>query len=594
MYLKGLYIGNTPSDLTTAETALGGPVDMVALQTGRASWSDWIGSIKWEIGNMAGVTAGHDVRWSIPMFANGGNLAAAASHQYDSYYVQAAKALVAAYGTQNPIVVRTGEEFNGNWFPWAAKGQEADFAQAYRNFVDAFRSVAPNFKFEWNVANGQTGTDVAKAYPGDNYVDYVGTDFYWDSTQSWSTKDPVSAFNYYKNTSYGLQWLEDFAANHGKQTAYSEWGVNSPDASQYLQLVKQWFDSHNPAYEIYWDSNADFKGLITDGSYGAASTTFIQLFGGGHADTIVADVIPGQIIDHSTSAEDFFLQGTDADDTVTVGSGSSYLLGGGGNDHLVAGDGNNHIYGNAPTAPQGTVDGADTITVGAGSNYINGNAGNDVITVGLDGSTGSNRVQGGQGNDQIVLNGAGANSANGNLGNDVIDAHAATGNNLLRGGQGNDQILAGHGHDMLSGDLGDDTLVAGLGADHVTIMTGGDGADLFDFSALGSATIATVAGGHYYQEITDFAHGTDHIALPFAVSDVSHGTASTANAAGAEALQLLAAHGATPGIAAVQVGSDTYLFYEQAGSTALDGAIKLDGVSAATISAGDFATAGVH
>ena len=592
MYLKGLYFGNTPSDLTTAETALGGPVDMIAIHTGRASWADWIGSIKWEVGNMASLTPNHTERWSIPLFANGGNLADAAAHKYDSYYVQAAKALVAAYGTTGDIIVRTGEEFNGNWFPWAAAGKEADFAQAYRNFVDAFRSVAPNFKFEWNVANGQTGTDVAKAYPGDGYVDYVGTDFYWDSTQSWSTKDPTSAFNYAKNTTYGLQWLEDFAAAHGKQTAYSEWGVNSANASPYLQLVKQWFDSHNPAYEIYWDSNADFKGLITDGSYGAASSTFIQLFGGGHSGTIISDVLPGQTIDHSTSAESYFLQGTDADDTVSVGSGASYLLGGGGSDHLVAGDGNNHLYGNAPTVTQGTTDGADTIVAGAGSNYINGNAGDDSITVGRDGSLGNNRVQGGQGNDHIVLNGAGANNANGNLGNDVIDAHAATGNNLLRGGQGDDRIVADHGHDVLSGDLGADTLVAGLGADHITVMTGGDGADLFDFSATGAAAIATLAGGHYYQEVTDFAHGADQIALSFAVSTILHGgAAASADAASTEAQQLLAAHGAMPAIAAVQVGSDTYLFFEQGGSTSLDGAIKLDGVSAATLSAGDFARA---
>jgi Ca2+-binding RTX toxin-like protein len=592
MYLKGLYFGNTPSDLTTAETALGGAVDMVALQTGRATWADWLGSIKWEVGLMSGVTSDHAARWSIPLFANGGTLADAASHKYDSYYVEAAKALVAAYGTQNDIVVRTGEEFNGNWFPWAAAGKEADFAQAYRNFVDAFRSVAPNFKFEWNVANGQTGTDVAKAYPGDNYVDYIGTDFYWDSTQSWSTKDPVSAFNYYKNTSYGLQWLEDFAAAHGKQSAYSEWGVNSPDASAYLQLVKQWFDSHNPAYEIYWDSNADFKGLITDGSYGAASSTFLQLFGG-QAHTVVSDASPGQTLDHSSSAEGYFLQGANGDDTMSVGSGSSYLLGGGGSDRLVAGDGNNHIYGNAPTVTQGTTDGADTITAGAGSNYINGNAGDDIITVGRDGSLGNNRVQGGQGNDQISLTGAGANSVNGNLGNDVVDAHAATGNNLLRGGQGDDRLIAGHGHDLLSGDRGADTLVAGTGVDHITVMTGGDDADLFDFSAAGAASIASFGGGHYYQEVTDFAEGIDHIALPFSVDTMLHvADASSVDAASAAVQQFLANHGATPAVAAVQVGSDTYLFFEQASSGAVDGVIKLDGVAAAHLSTDDFAPVG--
>ena len=60
------------------------------------------------------------------------------------------------------IYVRIGEEFNGNWMPWASKGKEALFAEAYRQFVGSFRSVSPRFRFEWNVNVGDYGTNPAQ------------------------------------------------------------------------------------------------------------------------------------------------------------------------------------------------------------------------------------------------------------------------------------------------------------------------------------------------------------------------------------------------------------------------------------------------
>jgi YD repeat-containing protein len=273
--LNGIFFGSDPAVLTAAETALGGPVDIVDTGPGRQNWSDW--NLDYAINKMAGIN--RTKLWTIPLFAQGSNLADAAAHSYDNYYVQAATKLVAAYGSTNPILVRVGEEFNGNWEPWAAAGKEADFAQAYRNFVTAFRSVASNFKFEWNVANSATGVNLTTAYPGDAYVDYIGMDFYWDSQQSGSITDPVGAFNYQRDNAVGLTWLQNFATAHGKQTAFSEWGANSSNAGMYFQLVKKWFTDHPPVYASYWDSNAAFAGQMSNGQYGPASDTFKALFG---------------------------------------------------------------------------------------------------------------------------------------------------------------------------------------------------------------------------------------------------------------------------------------------------------------------------
>ena len=263
--------------------------------------------------------------------------------------------------------------------------------------------------------------------------------------------------------------------------------------------------------------------------------------------------------------------GGTGNDTIHGNDLSDVLMGGGGRDVIVGGAGNDHIYGNVLTGTAGIVDGNDNIDVGAGMNYANGNAGDDTIV----GGDGPNRLLGGQGDDHITA-GNGANSINGNLGDDVLVA--GNGNDTIRGGQGDDVIRVGGGHSILMGDLGNDTLYAGAGHD---VMTGGGGADYFDFgSRPGSAVIS---------DITDF---------DFAGGDrISIGTAVTAghvlHAPGVDlASEALAAQTAatligtqTGMVAALQVGSDTYLFFNSGG---VGNVVDLNGIDAASIDAKDF------
>lgn len=593
--LSGFFTGIDPADFVVAQAWFGAPVNMIAAHTGRASWADWQGSIGWEINNISDIDA--MPRWSIPLFANQGNLSDAANHAYDSYYVSAATKLVQAYGTSEPIIVRMGEEFNGNWMPWAAAGKEALFAQAYRNFVDAFRSVGGNFKFEWNVANGQTSTDVAKAYPGDGYVDYIGMDFYWDSQQSWSITDPFKAFAHIRDTSYGLQWLENFAAAHGKQSAYSEWGINSPAAGPFLNAVKQWFDSHNVAYQIYWDSNSSFAGRLDNGQYGAVGDMFKTLFGGASSKGVLSQLAVTHFQLDGTEAADriapgkadlsYVVNGSGSDDQLILGKGNNYLMGGGGADNISAGDGNNHVYGNMLGGGQGASDGSDLIRVGSGNNYVNGNAGSDTIVAGNTSSSGSNRLYGGQGDDIITAHGRGANVINGNLGADQIDARDTTGSNLLRGGQGNDTIFGGAGNDIISADLGDDVVhISGAGG-HLSVVSGGAGSDIFDFSAYGAGSSKSVGGERFYQEISDFAHGADRIDLSFALQanrfvDDSHAPYANVGTALAHAQQLL---GGNADAVVTRVGADSYVAYHDGGTV---GVIKLAGIGDTGLTISDF------
>lgn len=263
--------------------------------------------------------------------------------------------------------------------------------------------------------------------------------------------------------------------------------------------------------------------------------------------------------------------GSTGDDTLDGGAGHDYILGGAGGDVIIGGDGNNHLYGQSST---GGPDGADSITGGPGIDYLQGNAGNDT----LHGGDSYDRINGGANDDQIFGDG-GNDVINGNMGNDVV--HGGDGADAIRGGKDNDLLQGDAGNDTLSGDLGNDTLVGGAGFD---MLTGADGADTFKFAA-GDAHYA----GSSTDVITDYADGTDKIALGFSVSAVLTGSnQSSFSAAATAAQQLLDGHAGTGEVAALHVGSDTYLFFAGDGGATVDSAIDVRAAAASSFDTTDF------
>jgi hypothetical protein len=120
-------------------------------------------------------------------------------------------------------------------------------------------------------------------------------------------------------------------------------------------------------------------------------------------------------------------------------------------------------------------------------------------------------------------------------------------------------------------------------------MTGGAGNDIFSFG-VGHATFTTTGASAYVtDEITDFTIGADKLSLGFHPAEILHGSASTVAEALSWATQALQAHAGTTDVAAVSVGSDTFLFYDDAGKGgAVDSAIHLDNVGGSLVSTADF------
>jgi beta-mannanase len=154
------------------------------------------------------------VTFGVAMFPSGtpGYLAECANGDYNQHWANIANNIAAA-GLKNADL-RMGWEFNGNWFIWSNIGKEADFARCFRNVVTSMRQAQPNagITFDWNPAS-VSGFTSETAWPGDQYVDYVGLDLYDEQSTSEATTimDQIAAF----------------AKKHHKKLVFPEWGLSS-------------------------------------------------------------------------------------------------------------------------------------------------------------------------------------------------------------------------------------------------------------------------------------------------------------------------------------------------------------------------------
>jgi hypothetical protein len=276
--LLGVYLGNAPERVAPFEAWLGRRVDGVLGYTAGETWED-IADPGWPLGLWGRID--RPVFWSVPLLPAGGRatLERAARGAYDRHWRACARRLAAFRPQDRHLHVRTGWEFNGDWFPWAAEGKEAAFASAFRRFADTFRAASPRFLLEWNCGLITDGADPECAWPGADWVDVVGMDFYWNP--QWTSSDPVRAWEWMLEHRRGLRWHQAFAAAQNRPTTYSEWGVTTDSAEPYLERARAWFDAHDVLFHTYWDSDSAYPGRLSDGSRPRSAAAFVHLFGRG-------------------------------------------------------------------------------------------------------------------------------------------------------------------------------------------------------------------------------------------------------------------------------------------------------------------------
>ena len=204
------------------------------------------------------------------------SLAHVAQGEYDSSFESIARGIARTYPN---AIVRIGWEFNGDWYPWAAKGRADDYVNAFRHVSKIFKAASPNFTIDWCPTQGFSAKSPADvAYPGDDVVDVIGMDVYNDYRWGDFKEDSEKRWEWLRSYTFGLEWQAKFAGAHGKPLSQPEWGVNKDDPI-FIEKMHQWMASHNYAYEAYWNSNSAFKGSLSDGQYPHAADAYKRLFG---------------------------------------------------------------------------------------------------------------------------------------------------------------------------------------------------------------------------------------------------------------------------------------------------------------------------
>jgi hypothetical protein len=300
----GVYTGAAnPSGAAEFAHSTGARVTVVEDYLPSGPWSQIDGangSLDWMFDAWKGT--GYRLVLAVPILDNSGTdtLALGATGVYNANFVTLAQTLISA--GQAGAILRLGWEFTGNWDSWRVTDptDAANYAEYYRQIVTAMRSVPGQaFKFIWEGADPQDGSygdayTADDSYPGDAYVDYVGTDTY---DQSWdggcglpfnNTSTAAESMCIWTNgTLPGLTRVADFASAHGKPVVFPEWGLairgdghGLGDDPTFIQQMGGWIASHNVAFDIYFDFDVTGQvDSIDGGSFPASLAAYRSTFG---------------------------------------------------------------------------------------------------------------------------------------------------------------------------------------------------------------------------------------------------------------------------------------------------------------------------
>ncbi|WP_214321165.1 glycoside hydrolase family 26 protein [Nonomuraea sediminis] len=172
-------------------------------------------------------------------------LRAGATGAYDLTFRHLADRLVATGASDS--ILSLGWEMNGTTYSSRCAPDPAAWKEYWRRIVTTMRSVpGQHFRFDFTANRGVDAIPWSDCYPGDDVVDIIGLDSY--------DQPPSGTFAGYISEPYGLQYHADFAAAHGKQLSFPEWGLfRNGDRPKYVRDMLEWIDSHNVAYQSITD-----------------------------------------------------------------------------------------------------------------------------------------------------------------------------------------------------------------------------------------------------------------------------------------------------------------------------------------------------
>jgi len=195
------------------------------------TWTDVANENNW----LAGVYAGKPVMIPIPLIVTGQSYSQSPSVNAGKF-ASLAQAYVNAKCSR--IIFRLAWEFNGGWFPFTIAGTDGTgFVAHWQAAVEEIYGIDPNIEIFWCTSNravpynGQTPLTMAQSYPGNQYVDIIGTDLYEQTWAITPNNNPTpanvsAAMNDIVNGEWGLAETIAFAEQQGKPFGLGELGLD--------------------------------------------------------------------------------------------------------------------------------------------------------------------------------------------------------------------------------------------------------------------------------------------------------------------------------------------------------------------------------
>lgn len=165
-------------------------------------------------------------------------------------------------GTLIPIIFRPFHEHNGDWF-WWGKGHctEEEFIRIWQFTFDYLKNkkgvnnliyaFSPD-RSRMELSNGRA--EYLYGYPGDEYVDIIGLDNYWDVGHEVNDK-PLARQR--EDLASSLKLISSLAADKGKIAALTETGMEKVPVDDWytnhvLHTIKEAGDDINLSYIMVW------------------------------------------------------------------------------------------------------------------------------------------------------------------------------------------------------------------------------------------------------------------------------------------------------------------------------------------------------
>lgn len=161
-------------------------------------------------------------------------------------------------GTLAPLLFRPYHEFDGDWFWWGKSHcSKEDFTDVWRFTVSYLRDSLDvhNFIYVFSPDNRfKSEADYLDRYPGNDFVDMVGTDNYGDFGRD-------GKYNLEAGVKK-LKIVSEFASKNNKLAAFTETGLESiPNATWWTEILLKSLKENNLklSYVLVWRNDSRSK-----------------------------------------------------------------------------------------------------------------------------------------------------------------------------------------------------------------------------------------------------------------------------------------------------------------------------------------------